>query len=86
MRRGSLLMTNRNGAMGADRPQLSYEELLRDNPKEMSMLDRALEYSTPEHKAQVRGLLMSYEYSGPQKLDRCLSSESLKKMIGVIHE
>ena len=58
MRRGSLLMTSRNGD---SRPQLSYEELLRDNHKEMNMLDRALEDSTPEHKARVRGLLIAYD-------------------------
>ena len=52
------MMTSRNGATG---PQLSYEALLRDNPKEMSMLDRALEDATPQHKARVRGLLMAYD-------------------------
>ena len=51
-------MSRRNGAV---KPQRSYEELLRDNPKEMEMLDRALEDATPEHKARVRGLLMYYK-------------------------
>lgn len=45
---------------GGRRRQRSYEELLRDEPEEMSMLDRALEDASAEHKARVRGLLLRY--------------------------
>ena len=41
------------------RQQLSYEELLQDDPVGMTALDRALEGATMEEKARVRGLLMS---------------------------
>ncbi|EDX82399.1 hypothetical protein S7335_845 [Synechococcus sp. PCC 7335] len=53
-------MSSRNGKGRGGRQQLSYEELLRDDPKEMSMLDQALEDATAEHKARVRGLLLRY--------------------------
>ena len=42
----------------------------------------------PNYFKQAKALTQAKKanYSGPQKLDRQLSSESLKKMVGVIHE
>ena len=39
----------------------SFEEILNDRPKHMSMLDRALEGASVEQKARVRGVLLAFE-------------------------
>lgn len=45
---------------GGRRQRRSYDELLRDEPEEMSMLDQALEGASAEHKARVLLLLFRY--------------------------
>ncbi|MEL6605775.1 MAG: DUF6753 family protein [Cyanobacteria bacterium J06614_10] len=39
----------------------SFEEILNDKPKNMSMLDRALEGASVEQKARVRGVLLAFD-------------------------
>lgn len=42
------------------RQRRSYEELLKDDPSGMTMLDQALEGATAEEKARVRGVLLRF--------------------------
>lgn len=42
------------------RQERSYEQLLKDDPSGMAMLDQALEGATAEEKARVRGVLLRF--------------------------
>ncbi|WP_038020454.1 DUF6753 family protein [Synechococcus sp. PCC 7335] len=52
-------MSKRNGA--SSRQSRSYEELLRDDPDKITLLDRALEGASDQQKARVRGVLRRLE-------------------------
>mgnify|MGYP001795943174 CR=1 FL=1 len=52
--------TRNNGRKRVHRKERSYEQLLKDDPSGMAMLDQALEGASAEEKARVRGVLLRF--------------------------